>query len=68
MNLPPWEQDVATVQPVISEPLTTQLAAQSQTDQPKQECDSRRCFITVVAGLLPRLFSRLRGAVDGDTD
>lgn len=40
MNLPRWEQDVATVQPVISEPLTTQLAAQSQTDQPNQECDS----------------------------
>lgn len=28
MNLPRWEQDVAPVQPVIAEPLTTQLAAQ----------------------------------------
>lgn len=64
MNLPPWEQDVAMVQPVISEPLTTQLAAQSQTDQPNQECDS----LEDVLSPWSLVFSRLRGAVDGDTD
>lgn len=54
---------MATLQRVISEPLTTQLAAQSQTDQPKRECYSPQ-FLDNVLSPWALVFSRLRGAAD----